>query len=151
MNKNKNPDDKIVEISEEELINLSKELEQAKDKEQRSLADYQNLVRRTKEEKFKIIKFATKDFVESLIQPLDHLSLAAGQINDAGLNMIVVQLWKVFKDNGLEKIDCMGKEFNVDIMEVIEKGEKGKKVVKVVKDGYFLNDEVVQHAKVILD
>ncbi len=53
--------------------------------------------------------------------------------------------------NGLKRIDCLGKKFDIELMEVVDKGEKGSKVVEVVKEGYLLNDEVIQHAKVVLD
>ena len=144
-------DKKKLEELVEQLEKLSVELEESKNKEQRSLADYQNLVRRTREERSKIAKLAARDFVENLVQPLDHLSLASGQINDSGLSMVVDQIWKILEENGLEKMDSMGKKFDIETMEVVERGEKGEKVIKVVKDGFILNNEVIQHAKVILD
>lgn len=144
-------EDVIVEISEEKLADLIDQLEKAKNKEQRALADYQNLVRRTAEERTRIIKFAAKDFVESLIQPLANLALASKQIEDVGLNMVTSQLWQALESNGLKKIDCIGKKFDIKLMEVVDKGEKGDKVVEVVKEGYLLNDEVIEFAKVVLD
>ncbi|NCO11954.1 MAG: nucleotide exchange factor GrpE [Candidatus Pacebacteria bacterium CG_4_10_14_3_um_filter_34_15] len=140
-----------VEITQEELMELIKQLADSRDKEQRALADYQNLVRRTQDERSKIARLAAKDFVEDLIQPLAHLSLASEQINEVGLNTVVSQLWQVLEQNGLKKIDCLNKKFDIELMEVIDKGKKGNKVVKIVKDGYILNNEVIQHAKVILD
>ena len=151
MKKTKKTKQEFVEISKEELTQLVNQLEETKAKEQRSLADYQNLVRRTREERLRIIKLAAQDFVDSLIQPLTHLSLASEQINNDGLDMVVTQLWQVLEENGLKKIDCIGKKFDIETMEVIERGKKGNKVIKIVKEGYLLNDEVVQHAKVILD
>ncbi len=132
----------------EQLID---ELNQAKQREARALADYQNLVRRTNEERSKMARFATVDFITHLIQPLSHLSLAGKQLNDVGLNMVIDQLWQVLEANGVKKIDCIDKEFNLDTMEAVEKGDKGQKVIEVVQDGYLLNNEVIQHAKVILD
>jgi molecular chaperone GrpE len=142
---------KTVEIDKQELEDLITRLEEAKNKEQRSLADYQNLVRRTRDERSKIAKLAARDFIESLIQPLDNLSLASRQLDDVGLDMVVSQLWQVLEMNGLKKIDCINKKFDIELMEVVDKGEKGSKVIKVVREGYLLNDEVIQHAKVILD
>jgi len=149
--KDKKVENKIVEISEAKLADLIDQLEKSKEKEQRALADYQNLVRRTAEERSRIIKFATKDFVESLIQPLANLSLASKQIDDVGLNMVISQLWQALENNGLKKIDCIGKKFDIKLMEVVERGEKGAKVVEVVKEWYLLNGEVIQHSKEILD
>jgi molecular chaperone GrpE len=129
---------------------LETELQLAKDRELRNLADYQNLLRRTQEERGKFIKMATRDFVEELVQPLDHLSLAAAQLNDNGLNMVIEQLWSVLKQHGLEEIAVLGKPFNPETMEVVEKQGQGEVVTTVVKKGYSLNGDVVQFAKVIV-
>ncbi|GIK84323.1 MAG: protein GrpE [Patescibacteria group bacterium] len=140
----------ISELSEQ-VLDLSNQLANAKRKEQLALADYQNLVRRTNEERSKVARLAARNFVEDLLQPLGHLTLASEQLKDAGLSMVVSQLWQALEQNGLKKIEALGKEFDVTTMEVADKGEQGQKVVKIVKDGYTLNDEVIQHAKVILD
>ena len=126
------------------------ELEEARAKEQRALADYQNLVRRTREERSKLAKMAGRDFVESLIQPLEHLSLAAEQINNPGIDMVVAELKQALAAHGLQEIEVLGKNFDVNTMEVVERVGEGDVVVKVVKRGYMLNGEVIQHAKVVV-
>ncbi len=141
----------VVEELSNQVVSLSQQLSDAKRREQVALADYQNLVRRTSEERSKVAKLAAKNFVEDLIQPLNHLSLASEQLNDAGLNMVITQLWQALEQNGLKKIDALGKPFDVTLMEASEIGEKGETVVKVISEGYTLNNEVIQHAKVILD
>ena len=141
---------KLVELSEQ-LIATSNQLAEAKRREQLALADYQNLVRRTNEERGRVARLAARNFVDNMLQPLSHLTLAGQQLNDAGLNMVIGQLWQSLEENGLKKINALGKDFDVSTMEAVEKGEHGKKVLKIVRDGYVLNDEVIQHAKVILD
>lgn len=148
----KNSDENLDEFTADEIIEqLVEQLEVITDKEQRALADYQNLVRRTRKDKTKITKLAAKNFVEDLLQPLSHLAMASEQLNDTGLSMVVEQLWVSLESNGLQKIDAMGKDFDIETMEVTDKGEKSKKVIKIVSDGYRLNGEVIRHAKVILD
>ncbi|MBP7842894.1 nucleotide exchange factor GrpE [Candidatus Woesebacteria bacterium] len=141
---------KLIELSEQ-LVATSNQLAEAKRREQLALADYQNLVRRTNEERGRVARLAARNFVDGMLQPLSHLTLAGQQLNDAGLNMVIGQLWQSLEENGLKKIDALGKDFDVSTMEAVEKGEHGKKVLKIVRDGYVLNDEVIQHAKVILD
>lgn len=140
-----------------ELTQLQEELETAREAERkareselRSLADYHNLVRRTSEDRGKLIKFANQQLIADLLQPLDHLGLAAAQLNDPGLNMTVQQFWQVLNDNGLEEINPVNQPFDVELMEVVEKQGEGDKVIAVVKKGYTLNGQVVQHAKVIV-
>ena len=151
----KNIQDETPEIREEtavdEVTQLQVQLEESERKYQRALADYQNLVRRTQQDAVRRAKLATKDFVTDLIQPLNHLSLAAGQLSDPGLTMVMTQLWQTLNMHGLEEIECLGTAFDAELMEVVEITEKGKKVTKIVSPGYRLHGEVIQFAKVILD
>jgi molecular chaperone GrpE len=146
MKKTTQDDQKLLAKVEE----LEQQLQQAQEKEKRSLADYQNLLRRTQEERLKSIKLANQTLLEELVQPLEHLEMAAGQLNDPGLNMVLGQLKKVLTEAGLAEIEVMGKEFDVNLMEVVEKQGEGNKVAKVVRKGYLLNGVVIQHAKVVL-
>ncbi len=139
--------DKKLEVK---LLALEEQLKVASEKEKRSLADYQNLLRRTQEERLKGIKLANQSLMEDLIQPLEHLEMAAAQLNDPGLNMVLDQLKKVLVNAGLEEIEVMGKEFDVNLMEAVEKKGQGNKVIEVVRKGYKLNGVVIQHAKVTL-
>jgi molecular chaperone GrpE len=148
----------------QQVEDLQTELNLAKEKERRAVADYQNLVRRSGEERIRVAKLAALDFVEVLLEPLSHLSLASHQLNDQGLNMVVDQLWRKLNEIGLEEINPLGQPFDVNTMEAVfdpnkevqnleKKDEKNliHKVSKVVAKGYKLNGEVVRHAKVIVE
>lgn len=166
--KKKDPQDNFVdkqENSELDLLieKLNGELALAREKERRAVADYQNLVRRSREEKVKVAKFAAFDLIETIIDPLSHLSLAADQINDQGLNMVISQLWMRLNEAGLEEINPVGEAFDVNTMEaVVNSGKESnapevassnkekQTVIKVVTKGYRLNGEIVRHAKVIV-
>lgn len=137
--------------SEATIVALQQQLEEAKSKEQRALADYQNLIRRTAQEKTRFAQMAALSFVSDLLEPLSHLQMASEQLSDVGLQMVVSKLWQTLEDHGLKRIDALGKQFNIQTMEAVEKGEHGQKVVKIVSDGYLLNNEVIKHAKVVLD
>lgn len=143
--------EKTVQELSDQVVSLTQQLSDAKRREQLALADYQNLVRRTNEERGRVARLAARNFVADLLQPLSHLTLASEQLNDAGLTMVITQLWQSLEQNGLKKIDALDKPFDVTTMEAVETGEQGKKVTKIVRDGYILNDEIIQHAKVILD
>lgn len=165
MNKPKQADHDLDLVKQVET--LQAELLLAKEKERRAVADYQNLVRRSGEERIRIAKLAALDFIEVLLDPLSHLSLASDQLNDQGLKMVVDQLWRKLNEVGLEEINPLGQPFDVNTMEAIldpnkggeaeqtstKKDEKNQthKVSKVVAKGYKLNGEVVRHAKVIVE
>ena len=129
---------------------LTNDILELENKLQRSLADYQNLVRRTQEEKRRWVKLATQDFVEELIQPLDHLTLAAQQLGDSGLDMVVQELWQALEIQGLRKTEALGEEFDPTTMEATDKKGDGQTVIEVQSDGYSLNGEVIKHAKVVV-
>jgi len=145
-------------VSEQDTLieKLNVALELAQEKERRAVADYQNLIRRSQEERLRIAKFAALDFVETILEPLGHLSLAAAQLDDAGLNMVIGQLWGSLNEAGLEQIDPMGEKFTVETMEAVQTEESDTGVSgtegvvkKVIAKGYKLNGEVIRHAKVV--
>jgi molecular chaperone GrpE len=139
---NENLEAKIAEL--EEALILSHE------KEKRAIADYQNLLRRSRDERSSFVKMANKDFALAILQPLEHLSMAAAQVKDQGLDMVISQLWKELENQGLAEIEVLGKKFDLDLMEAVDKEGEGDQVVKVVRKGYLLNGEVIQHAQVVL-
>lgn len=126
------------------------QVELARDKEQRIMADYQNLVRRTREERNKASLLASQLLIEDLVQPLEHLNLASKQINDPGLDMVKIQLWQALAQHGLEEINPLGQKFDLEVMEAVEKQGEGDTVVSVTRLGFRLNGKVIQHAKVVL-
>jgi molecular chaperone GrpE len=139
-----------MESSAQAIDQLKQDLAQAKATALRCQADYQNLIRRTQEDRIRLVKLATRGLVESLLQPLDHLSLASAELKDQGLDMVVNQLWKALSEEGLEEIKVMGQPFDPLTMEVVDKKGEGEVVQAVVRKGYRLHGEVIQHAKVIV-
>ncbi len=132
----------------EELI---AQLQTAAEKEKRALADYQNLVRRTQEDRAKLIKLANQELITALLQPLEHLELAVRQQADQGVEMVLEQLKRTLAEFGLAEIEVEGKDFDVNTMEAAEGSQEGGKVKQVLRKGYTLNGTVIQHSKVILE
>lgn len=132
------------------VTQLQEQLRLAQESERRALADYQNVVRRNQEERAAFVKFAAKDVVSSLIEPLTHLDMAAKQINDPGLDMVIEQFWTRLQDVGLEQVDVMGKKFDVTVMEAADTSGDGDKVVAVHRPAFKFNGEVIQHARVVV-
>ncbi len=142
--------DSTIEKLQAELAETQAQIQALAEREKRVLADYQNLIRRSQEERIKVAKLAGAEFVSVLLQPLDHLSRAAAQLKDKGLDMVVNQFWQVLGEVGLKEISVLGQKFDVTTMEAIERKGEGEKVVAVASKGYTLNGEVIQHAKVVL-
>lgn len=139
--------------SPDTVATLEAKLLAATESEKRALADYQNLLRRTKEEKVEWARLANLELVEAILEPLRNLSLAAKSLNDQGLNMVITQFWQKLNDQGLEEISSemiLHQPFDVETMEAIERRGEGETVLEVLTPGYKLNDRVITHARVIV-
>lgn len=153
----------IVELTEQ-LEKCQSLLAAAKEEKQRSLADYQNLQRRTMQERTQMAKLATQALVGDLLEHFDHLSMAAEHTKDPALSMIVQQLWQTLNDHGLTEIDAQNKHFDPQLMEAVSLDQEGSstaesdktpddskaKVSKVVQRGYTLHGVLLRPAKVLL-
>ncbi|MBI3577473.1 nucleotide exchange factor GrpE [Candidatus Gottesmanbacteria bacterium] len=115
----------------------------------RALADYQNLERRTHNEKEEVRTFAAEIILTRLLPILDTLKKAKDHLKDAGLDLTLKELEAVFEELGVEKIEVFGKPFNPHEMECVEVVEGGdNQVVEEVLSGYRLRGKVIRVAQV---
>lgn len=140
---------KKVKPAEEKVY---KELEAVRGMLARALADYDNLRRRTDEEKSLWIKFASTTIITKLLSILDMLESAQIHLKDQGLAIATLEFKKVLNDEGLEEIlPKEGDEFNHELHEVIETVEGGKKgkIAEVAVTGWkYKEGLVLRFAKV---
>lgn len=131
---------------------LELELEETNNKYLRALADYQNLERQTQVWREDFIKFANQNLIIQLLEILDNLEKAGEHLKDEGLKLIIDKLRAILKNNGVEELDLIGKEYNPNEAEVInlEPGEIDNIIVKVLQKGYLLNNKVIRPAKVVV-
>ncbi|HSX49023.1 MAG TPA: nucleotide exchange factor GrpE [Candidatus Saccharimonadales bacterium] len=119
----------------------------------RALADYDNLRKRTEEEKVTWIKFATQKFLLNLLPVLDNFESAQNHIKDSGLAIAIGQLKDLIKQEGLSEIRPKeGDNFDENLHEAIdaiEDDEKAGKIFEMVTSGWkFMDGQVLVHAKV---
>jgi|GEM_PF-913209 len=126
------------------------DLQKALTREQRSLADYQNLLRRVTQEKAHLLDHLSMQVIEPLLVPFEHLSLASKQIKDKGLEMVMSELKQALLAMGLVEFNPLGETFDAQTMSAVKKQGEGNKVVDVVKLGFLFNGKVLQHAQVIV-
>lgn len=139
-----------------ELIN-QEDNNDFKSKYQRSLADYQNLIKRNEEEKKEFIKYALNDFLHDLLPIYNHLKLSLKSLPEEekknawviGVEHVLRQFKDLLKNKGIEEIKTVGQKFDHNLMEALE-GE-GEIVVKEVSPGYTLNGKLFKAAKVIVN
>ena len=141
---NKKHDEKQDSKENEEFKNLENQLK-------RALADYQNLEKRVAEEKSAWVKTANKGLLLRLLPALDNLMLAQKHTEDEGVRLSVNQILNAFKEEGVEKIEVLGKDFDPNLMEAVSTtiGEEGK-VVEELRAGYTLFGQVLRPAQVVV-
>ncbi len=126
----------------EELIDLE-------NKWKRAMADYANLEKRIEKEKQDFVKFSNIILLEKLLDILDDLERCLLHCQDQGLKIIFDKFAKIIKDEGVEEIPVLGKNFDPNLMEAVETvpGTKGK-VIEVLTKGYSVEGKVLRPAKV---
>lgn len=140
-------------MKNQKVDELEKKLAEATDSWKRALADYQNLEKRTREEKEAWVKLANSSLFLKLLPVLDSLDKLAKLDKFAGdehLNLVLKQFRDVLTEQGIKKIEVMGKKFNPAEMECVEtiEGEKEDEVLEEVRSGYYLYDKVLRVALV---
>lgn len=154
------------ELSSEER--LQNELDEAnakiaalEDRNLRQMAEFDNYRKRTMKEKVELIKNGGERTIESILPVLDDFERAISNMAKdencaemlTGVELIYNKFLGILKQNGLQKIETEGMEFNTDYHEAIamipapEESLKGK-VLDCVQPGYMLNEKVIRHAKV---
>lgn len=143
----------------EQLQQLGTKLSELNDKYLRLMAEYENYRRRTTAEKAELILSGGKDVIKSVLPIIDDLERALRDMTDEnakeGVTMIYNKLMNTLGQKGLKPIESKGKEFDENFHEAVmqvpasEEAPKGA-VVDVVEKGYFLNEKVLRHAKVVV-
>lgn len=123
-----------------------------KDQLARALADYDNLRKRTDEEKVAWSKFSSQNIVLRLLPILDILEKAQSHLKDEGLVIAISEFKKILIEEELEEINPkVGSEFDANSQEVIEvvDGKEDNMIQEVVLSGWkFKDGQVIRHARV---
>lgn len=154
------------ELSPEEKLQQSLDEAEARitdlqDKYLRLSAEFDNYRKRTIKEKSEIIKTAAEKTITAILPVLDDMERALlnmqksddAQTLREGMELINAKFLKILSQEGLNKIETEGADFNTDFHEAIamipapSEDQKGK-VLDCVQTGYKLNDKVIRHAKV---
>ena len=151
----------LDEKSPEDL--LKEELSLANDKYLRLYAEFDNFRRRTTKERIDLLQTAGKEVIVSLIPVLDDFERAvksmeaATDINAVKEGVLLVQnkINNILSQKGLKPMESIGQAFDADLHEAITNipaptdDLKGK-VIDEMEKGYYLNDNVIRFAKVIV-
>ncbi|MGD0341479.1 MAG: nucleotide exchange factor GrpE [Bacteroidales bacterium] len=168
-----NNDDNLIKdegsetVSSDKVVDREKELQEKlaeiQDKYIRLSAEFDNYRKRTLREKMELSKYASKDVLLKLLPVMDDFDRAVSNMESSedytaiknGVDLIYVKLSDFLKQNGLREIDALNCPFNVDLHDAVakvavdEEDKKGK-IIDVILKGYYLQDKVIRHAKVVV-
>jgi molecular chaperone GrpE len=148
--------------NDSELEKLKAELEEAKDKYLRKVAEFENFKRRNAKERIELIQTAGKEVITEMLDVLDDCDRAQKQMEASedikeikeGVLLVFNKFRNVLQARGLKPMETIHKEFNADLHEAITEipvaQELKGKVVDEVMKGYYLNDKIIRHAKVVV-
>ena len=140
---------------------MQAELDEQKDKYLRLIAEFDNYKRRNARERIELIGSAGKDIIGSLLVVLDDCDRAEKLLQDTetsvdkeGIRLIFNKLRNTLQARGLKAMESLHTEFDVEKHEAITEipAEEGmiNKVVDEVEKGYYLNEKIIRHAKVVV-
>lgn len=128
---------------------MKKQQEDWKNKYLRALADYQNLEKRTRDEISEVRKFASEVVLSRLLPVTDTLKKAKDHIKDPGLDLTYKELQAVLEEQGVEKIEVIGRQFDPHEMECVEVVTgKNNEVIDEVLPGYRFRGKIMRIAQV---
>jgi len=156
--------DQLSEDStDDEIERLEAELKESKDHYLRLVAEFENFRKRNAKERLELIQTAGKDILQSLLVVLDDTDRAEKQVESAkdlaavkeGISLVFGKMRNIMQQKGLQKMECLNESFNADLHEAIteipapSEDMKGK-IIDVVEPGYYLNEKLIRHAKVVV-
>ncbi|MCD6063574.1 MAG: grpE [Flavipsychrobacter sp.] len=154
-------DDEMTD--ESELEKLQSELDDAKDKYIRLVAEFDNFRKRNAKERLELIATAGRDIVQSLLEVLDDMERAEKQMESTedlkaikeGVMLVFNKLRNTLQQKGLKAAESKNQPFNPDMHEAIteipvpDEEMKGK-IIDEVEKAYYLNDKLIRYAKVVV-
>lgn len=153
----------LSEGMDEELEKMQAKLDEQKDKYLRLVAEFDNYKRRTAKETVELRQTASKDVLQSLLVVLDDVDRAAKQLETTtdvavlkeGVSLVFNKFKSIMLQKGLRVMEAVNEEFNPDLHEAITEipapsPKMVGKVIDAVEAGYYLNDKLIRHAKVVV-
>ena len=154
--------DNESEKDADKLKELELEVSNLKDKLLRKAAEFENYKRRTENDQLSLLTYAAESFIQKLLPVVDDFERSLEHINDAqdieaiknGLKLIYEKFMKVLEEQGVKKIEAVGKVFDVDFHEALlqrtDDSAEPNTVLEEIEKGFTYKDKVIRHSKVIV-
>jgi len=136
------------------------QLAEMKDKFMRVYSEYENYRKRTTAEKAELILNGGKDVIKAMLPVIDDMERALANLPDdnaakEGMQLVYKNMMNALQQKGLKPMEAMGAKFDENFHEAITQvpaptPEAKGTVLDVVKKGYFLHEEVLRYAQVVV-
>jgi molecular chaperone GrpE len=145
---------------EDQLRMRDEEVAQIKDRLLRLTAEFDNFRKRTAREKEEFRKFASEELLLELVEVYDNFERAlesAKNTDDVssvvkGVEMVFKQFVSILEKEGLQKMECVGTEFNPHeheaMMHIEHPDHEENTIVEVYRPGYYIHSRVLRPAAV---
>ena len=130
------------------------------DRLKRQIAEFDNFRKRTEKEKSAMFDMGVRHIVEAILPTIDNFERGLKSIPEDkeakafydGMEMIYKQMIKVLSDVGVTAIDCIDKEFDLNlhnaVMHVEDEAYGNNIVIEEFQKGYKYKDTVIRHSMV---
>ena len=116
-------------------------------------ADFENYVKRTEKEKQEFTKYANHKVISKLLNLYDDFERAISAIKEdnevkEGIKLIHKQFTKLLEDEGVKKMETVGKKFDPykhEILDIVN-GKEDDVVIEELQKGYLIHDKVLRTA-----
>jgi len=148
-------------LSKEEELEL--QVKELNEKHLRLYSEFENFRRRTAKEKLELISNAGEKVLKKMIPVLDDFERAIvsnQKVEDLqalkeGFDLLHQKTLSILTAQGLKEMEAKEQAFDAELHEAITKipapseNLKGK-IVDVIEKGYYLNEKIIRHAKVVI-
>ncbi len=145
-----------LEILQEELEKKTEEAKKNYDQYLRSLAEVDNMRKRTQRDKEEYVKYAHVSIIKKLLPIIDDLNRGVAVANTSkdfetlskGVEITAKNLMELLKHEGVAEIDCLGKPFDPQYHEplMVEPSDEHPEntVIEELSKGYTLHDRIIR-------
>lgn len=149
-----------VDELNDKVEQMGLKLAEMNDKYMRLYSEYENYRKRTSLEKASLILNGGKDVIKLMLPVLDDMERALANMAEddparEGMALIFKNMMNALQQKGLKPMEAKGAKFDENFHEAITQipaptPEAKGTVLDVVKKGYFLNDDVLRFAQVVV-
>lgn len=151
-----------VETLKEELTQALSDAKNHQEQYLRTLADMENLRKRTQREKEDLAKFANENILREILPVIDNLERAVEHAEQSeskdglfeGVQLTLTQFSQLLEKFGVEPVDAVGQPFDPAYHQAMGQVESAEHppntVVQQMQKGYQLNNRLLRPAFVML-